>query len=165
MCLKPDWWHNPDSTPEADERFMIELFGYSAHVFDWIDHERRVGELLIRKGRRRVRDNHRRVSRPPDGLRTPAEAAAKLGCSVKTLNGHVAARAVKYVIIGHGTKRPRKMFTDADLNQFITNQTREASPCPSAVTRARPTGNTTFKSEVIAFSARRRPPTGGKQKR
>src|SRR4051794_10569450 len=45
---------------------------------------------------------HQRTLRPPGGLRTPAEAAAKLGCSIKTLNGHVAAGALKYVIIGHG---------------------------------------------------------------
>ena len=66
-----------------------------------------------------LRSRTRRVAttpRPSDGLRTPAEAAARLGCSIKTLNGHVAAGALKYVIIGHGTKRPRKMFTDADLD-------------------------------------------------
>src|SRR5262249_47210667 len=28
---------------------------------------------------------------PPDGLRTPAEAASKLGCSIKTLNGHIVS--------------------------------------------------------------------------
>ena len=54
----------------------------------------------------------------PGGLLTAAEAAAKLGCSIKTLNGHVAAGALKYVTIGHGTKRPRKMFTDADLERI-----------------------------------------------
>ena len=61
------------------------------------------------------RRRHQR-QRPPDGLHTASEAAAKLGCSIKTLNGHVAARAIKYVTIGHGRKRPRKMFTDADLD-------------------------------------------------
>src|SRR5215510_4634421 len=49
--------------------------------------------------------------RPPDGLRTSAEAAAKLGCSIKTLNGHIANGDLKYVIIGHGIKRPRRYFT------------------------------------------------------
>ena len=33
--------------------------------------------------------------------------------------------ALRYVTIGHGTKRPRKMFTDADLNEFIAEQTRK----------------------------------------
>src|SRR5262249_277092 len=54
---------------------------------------------------------------PPGGLLTAAQAAAKLGISVKTLNGHVASGALRYVAIGHGTKRPRKMFTDADINE------------------------------------------------
>jgi hypothetical protein len=93
--------------------------------------------------------------RPLDGLLTADEAAARLRCSVKTLNGYVASGTVRYVAIGHGSKRPRKMFTPADLDDFVVNQTRKDSPaCLSAATRARPTGNTTFKSEVIAFSAR-----------
>src|SRR5262245_10076002 len=73
---------------------------------------------------------------PPDGLKTAAQAAAKLGCSVKTLGGHIASGALKYVAIGHGTKRPRKMFADPDLNEFIANQTRKDSlACPSTRTR------------------------------
>jgi hypothetical protein len=61
----------------------------------------------------------------PGGLLTASEAAAKLRCSVKTLKGYVAASVLKYVGIGHGRKRQRKMFTDADLNQFIADQTRK----------------------------------------
>src|SRR5262249_17096233 len=61
--------------------------------------------------------------RPPDCLRTKAEAAARLCCSKKTLNGHVASGALRYVSMGHGRKRRRMMFTDADLDEFIANQT------------------------------------------
>jgi hypothetical protein len=88
----------------------------------------------------------------PDGLKTAAQAAAKLNCSIKTLNGHVASGALKYVAIGHGTKRRRKMFTDPDLNEFIANQTQKDSPCPSDATRGRRSGSTTSKSEIVAFS-------------
>ena len=102
---------------------------------------------------------------PPDGLRTPAEAARKLRCSIKTLNGHVASGALRYVIIGHGKKRPRIRFTDADLDQFIANQTRKDVPCPSTATRAPRSGNTTSSGEVIAFSAQPRPRPGAKPKR
>ena len=102
---------------------------------------------------------------PPDGLRTPAEAARKLRCSIKTLNGHVASGALRYVIIGHGIKRPRKMFADADLDAFIVNQTRKDVPCPSTATRAPRSGNTTSSGEVIAFSAQPRPRPGAKPKR
>jgi hypothetical protein len=56
------------------------------------------------------------------------EAAARLGCSVKTLAGHIAAGALRYVVVGHGTKRRRKMRTDAELAEFIANQSRKDSP-------------------------------------
>ena len=101
---------------------------------------------------------------PPDGLKTAAEAAAKLRCSIKTFNGHVESGALRYVAIGHGMKRQRKLFTDADINEFIENQKRKDVPCLSAVTRARRSGSTTFKSEVVAFSDRRSARYDGKRK-
>src|SRR5262245_4967843 len=55
---------------------------------------------------------------PSDGLKSAAQAAAKLGCSIKTLNGHVASGALKYVALGHGRRRQRRMFADADLDEF-----------------------------------------------
>src|SRR6516225_6321817 len=58
-------------------------------------------------------------SPPPDGLLTAAEAARRLRCSEKTLNGHVASGALRYVDVGHGRKRRRIRFTDADLDDFI----------------------------------------------
>jgi Helix-turn-helix domain len=103
---------------------------------------------------------------PPDGLRTEREAAAKLGCSVKTLKGHVASGALAYVSIGRGSKRQRRMFTDADLDAFIANQTHKDVPaCPSTGTRARRTGNSISGGEVIAFSAAPRPGPGAKPRR
>jgi hypothetical protein len=104
------------------------------------------------------------TSPPPDGLRTSAEAARKLHCSISTLKGHVASGALRYVDIGHGKKRLRRMFTDADLDNFIANQTRKDAPCPSDAIRARRSGNTASKSEVVAFSALRRRRPGAKPK-
>src|SRR5262245_49878176 len=104
------------------------------------------------------------VAAPPDGLRTPAEAARKLGCSIKTLNGHVAAGALKYVAIGHGKRRKRKMFTDADLDEFIQAQTRKDPPCPSDAIRARRSGSTDSKSEIVSFSEARRKRRAAKPK-
>jgi hypothetical protein len=104
-------------------------------------------------------------SAQPDGLRMPTEAARKLGCSIKTLNGYVKAGVLKYVALGHGKRRQRRRFTDADLNEFITNQTRKDSPCPSDATRARRSGNTDSKSEVVSFSALQRRRTGAKPKK
>jgi hypothetical protein len=89
---------------------------------------------------------------PPDGLKTAAQAASKLGCSVKTLDGYIKAGALKYVAIGHGRRRQRRMFSEADLNEFVAAQTRKDSPCPSAATRAPRSGSTISKSEIVAFS-------------
>jgi hypothetical protein len=104
---------------------------------------------------------------PPGGLLTALQAAAKLGCSIKTLNGHVASGALRYVIIGHGTKRPRRMFTDADLDNFIANQTRKDVPCPSTRTEtaARRISTSTSRCEVIGFTARRNARRGAKPKK
>jgi hypothetical protein len=102
---------------------------------------------------------------PPDGLRTAEEAAAKLACSIKTLNGYVEAGTLRYVAIGHGSKRQRKMFTDADLNALIEAQTRKDAPCPSTATHARHSGNSISSGEVIAFTARPKKPTNAKPKR
>jgi Helix-turn-helix domain len=112
----------------------------------------------------------RRTKAPPlapaDGLRTPAEAARKLRCSDKTLRGHVASGALRYVNVGHGKKRPHRMFADADLDDFIAAQTRKdvPAPCQSDATRAHRSGTTTFKSEVIAFTARPNARRGVKRK-
>jgi len=104
---------------------------------------------------------------PPDGLKTAAQAAAKLNCSIKTLNGHVASGALRYVVIGHGTKRLRKMFTDPDLNEFIVNQTRKDVPCPSTRTEtvARHSGTTISGCEVVGFTALQKRRTNAKPKK
>jgi len=115
--------------------------------------------------RQRTKPHKLRRARPPDGLRTKAEAAAKLGCSPKTLDGYVSTGALPYVALGHGKKRQRKMFKDADLDEFIANQTRKDSPCPSAATRGRHSGNTASNSELIPFTEVQRRRTSAKPKR
>src|SRR5262245_47803221 len=99
-------------------------------------------------------------------LRTPREAAALLRCSIKTLRGHVARGALKYVQTGLGTKRPRRAFTDDDLQDFIAAQTRKDVPtCPSTATRARHTGTSTSNGAVTAFTALRKQQHGAKPKK
>src|SRR5690348_8969127 len=95
-------------------------------------------------------------------LKTPAEAAAVLHCSRKTLTGHVRAGDLRYVIVGLGKKRPRRMFTVEDIQEFIERQTRRDTPCRSIGPRARHTTNSTLKSEVIAFTALRSARANGK---
>jgi hypothetical protein len=111
------------------------------------------------------RRQHKPRIRPSDGLRTKAEAAAKLGCSTKTVDGYVSTGVLHYVALGHGKKRRRKMFADADLDEFIANQTRKVTPCPSTAGRVRPTGTSTFTGKVIDFTAPRKPPTSAKRRK
>jgi hypothetical protein len=69
------------------------------------------------------------IGRPfRDTLRTPKEAAAILRCSLQTLSAHVQSGSLKYVEIGCGKKRPRRMYVDADLMEFIDRQTRTHCP-------------------------------------
>jgi hypothetical protein len=112
--------------------------------------------------------SRRRIPRIPlpDSLRPEREVAAKFGCSVKTVRGHVKSGALRCVVIGHGAKRQRRMFTDADLDAFIANQTRKDVPaCPSTGSRARRSGTSTSTAEVIGFSARRSARLAAKRKR
>jgi hypothetical protein len=142
--LRPPHYHGPqDWSRDARNK---EVAANLQHINDLC----RDGEAY--RAERQSRASRKPRVRPPDGLRTKAAAAAKLGCSIKTLNGHVDAGELRYVVIGHGKKRVRRMFADVDLDEFIANQTRKDSPCPSDATHARRSGNTTFKSEIIAFS-------------
>jgi excisionase family DNA binding protein len=113
--------------------------------------------------------NRRRSRRPrlapPDGLKTMREAAARLGCSEKTLKGHLENGEIGYVAIGHGTKRPRRMFTDADIDAFIANRTRKDAPCPSIAPRARHTSTSISSGEVIDFTVPRKPRPSAKPKK
>jgi hypothetical protein len=102
-----------------------------------------------------------------DELHTRREAAAKLRCSTKTLDKHVAGGALRYVLIGHGVRHLRKMFPESELVAFLTNQTRKEIPlpCPFTRTRDRHTIGTTSSSEIVAFSAQPRPRAKGPRKR
>src|SRR5215510_5017451 len=103
---------SPDITKIPSNRLFIS--------YDWSDLAARQKTkllLLRQKAKPPVApppDGLRKLRKPrqssPDGLKTAAQATAKLNCSIKTLNGHVAVGALRYVAIGHGTKRPRKMF-------------------------------------------------------
>ena len=92
----------------------------------------------------------RRPQRPPDGLRTASEAAAKLGCSIKTLNGHVEwCTPLRH-------HRPRHQAPAQDVQRRRSRrlhraQTRKDVPCPSTAISARRTGNSISGGEVIAF--------------
>jgi len=148
--------------PDSAESIEAKVIG--PRLAAWLEshwHERDVLDLPPPSKQRRCQ----RKLPPPNGLLTRAQAATKLNCSLRTLDGHVASGTLRYVNIGHGEKRPRRMFTDADLDEFIANQTRKDVPCPSAATGARHTGPTTSKSTVIGFMEAQRRRRDAKRKR
>ena len=59
---------------------------------------------------------------------TPAEAAAHLRISVKTLRGHVRDGSIRYIMTGRGAKRPGKAFAMADLTEFEERRRRRDAP-------------------------------------
>ena len=109
---------------------------------------------------------HRVRSSIPNGLRTPAEAAARLQISAKQLRAFVRSGELRYVNVGRGSKKPRIRFTDADLTEFIAARTRRNNPpCPSTARKTRRTTFMTSSSEVIGFQARRNARAAEKPKR
>ena len=111
-----------------------------------------------------LRPPRKRKPPPPNGPFTP-DKRLPVRCSIKTLKGYVKSGALRYILIGHGTKRQRKLFSDADLTAFIEAQSRKDVPCPSTRINARHTGNTISGGAVIAFSAQPRPRPGVQPKK
>jgi hypothetical protein len=147
---------------------IAEMKAAPRHTFSRAECDSIIAMVLGRQATPLPGTSARKLRLPPsDGLKSAAQAAAKLGCSIKTLNGHVASGALRYVDIGHGKRRPRRMFTDADLDEFIANQSRKDVPCPSTRTEtaARRISTSTSKCEVIGFTARRDARRGVKPKK
>jgi hypothetical protein len=106
------------------------------------------------------------VPAPADGLKTPVQAARRLGISIRTLRGLVNAGDLRYVNVGRGKQREKIMFTDSDLDDLIASRTRQkAQSCPSISLKARRSTSTTSSGEVLVFTARRSGQAGGKRKR
>ena len=95
----------------------------------------------------------------------PSEAAAKLRCSIKTLNGHVAGgRSNTSSSATARSARARCSPTPISTNSLPLKPERILR-VRSIATRARHTGTSTSKSKVIAFTAVPRPRPGGKRKK
>jgi excisionase family DNA binding protein len=103
---------------------------------------------------------------PVDGLKTPSQAAQRLGVSTRTLRGLVSAADLRYVNVGRGKQREKLMFADSDLDGFIAERSRQkAKECQSISPRARRSTTSTSSGAVLVFTARRNGQTGGKRKR
>lgn len=67
----------------------------------------------------------------------PDEAAELLSISVRTLKSHVDAGELRYVSLGRGLRRERRMFALADLEAFVEQRKRL---CQSSAEKAPRTG-------------------------
>ena len=103
---------------------------------------------------------------PADGLKTPSQAARRLGISIRTLRGLVTSGDLRYVNVGRGKQREKIMFTDNDLNDLIAGRTRQKAPeCQSISPRARRSTTSISSGEVVAFTALRSGQTAAKRKK
>ena len=71
-------------------------------------------------------------------LLTTGEAAKVLKISPKTLTGHVKDGSLKYVNVGRGTIKPRRMFPPAELEDFTQRRMQQEIPCRSTGRKGSP---------------------------
>lgn len=108
----------------------------------------------------------RKAPRPPDGLRTPAEAAARLATTVEQVFAFVRDGELHYVNVGRGKKRPRYRFADGDIDELIEKRKEQAVQCPSTNPKSqRLISGSTSKSVVVGFMDRRAAQIAAKRKR
>jgi excisionase family DNA binding protein len=71
----------------------------------------------------------------PDQLLTPEEAAERLAITVEQLTSLVFDGDIAYITVGRGKKRPRRRFTQADLDDFIERHRRREVRLPESIGR------------------------------
>jgi excisionase family DNA binding protein len=99
-------------------------------------------------------------------LKTPREAAERLGVSVKTIIGLVDDGALRFVDVGRGKVKRRLKFRDEYLDEFVADRSRkEPPPCRSGYApNIHPITNSSSKSTVAHFRAQRNAGTGARPK-
>lgn len=75
------------------------------------------------------------TSESPDQLLTPKEAAARLAITVDQLADLVMDGAIAYIAVGRGSIRPRRRYTEADLNDFIERRRQREVSLPTNIGR------------------------------
>lgn len=76
-------------------------------------------------------------------------ASAVIGWSPKTLREATDAGIIRAVRVGAGNTRG---YTEGDIRAYLTES---AGPCPSTSPQKAPSSNTTSRSKVVDFTARR----------
>ncbi|TGN80511.1 DNA-binding protein [Bradyrhizobium yuanmingense] len=88
-------------------------------------------------------------------LLTPEQAASRLNITEDHLRDLVNEGTIGYINVGLGKKRPRRRFTEADLNDFIERRRGRETPCQSIKTHGRPTTHSISSTPAIGFMAAR----------
>jgi excisionase family DNA binding protein len=106
----------------------------------------------------------KRTRRPPqrssEGLLTIKQAAAALGCSERTLGGHVREGSIRYVDVGRGKQRRALRFAPEDIEAFKAQHRGTSCRSPSEAK----SGTSSLSTEVVDFAALRAALRGGRPK-
>jgi|SRR5216683_1011270 len=95
----------------------------------------------------------RRKPKPANGLHDILATAIKLNVTAEKVRAFVRDGDLKYINVGHGSKKPRYRFTDSDINELIEKRKQQETPqCQSLKPRSpRHTSGTGSKSIVVGF--------------
>jgi len=88
-------------------------------------------------------------------LLSPAETAARLGVSVRTLKGLADDGEIRYVETGRGTKNKRRRYTEEFIAEYYERRTRRDAPCPSTSTKTARSTTLISNGKAIGFTALR----------
>jgi excisionase family DNA binding protein len=88
-------------------------------------------------------------------LRSPKDAARLLGVSVKTLNGFVRDGEIRYIDVGRGKKKIRRVFSDQDIDEFKERRARREVPCQSTSTKTARSTTMISNPNAVGFTALR----------
>src|SRR5438105_1152321 len=84
-----------------------------------------------------------------------SEASAILDVSIKTLKGFVSRGEIRYIDVGNGLKKKRRMFTESDLLEFIERRGQRDIPCRCISANTARSITSISYSRVIGFTALR----------
>jgi excisionase family DNA binding protein len=105
---------------------------------------------------------------PPDPERlllTLAEAARRLGMSVKTLRAHAHDGDIRYVNVGRGKERESMRFPPRDLEDFIAARSQTKAPQWSTGSKTARITTTTSGTKVIDLTVLLSKQKNGRRKR
>jgi hypothetical protein len=85
---------------------------------------------------------------------TPQETALRLNITTDQLAAFTADGEISYINVGRGKKRPRRRYTEQDIQEFLERR-RRREVCLSTATSVPRTTSSISRSTVIGFMAQR----------